>query len=94
MDRRRLSPDRARVARHAAALFRHWMRDDMAGLDEVMSQAVDYDNWEAQLHLVCALLDVGTQMTKAAAAGDLENYLDQVLAYAAFDEYVPEAADG
>lgn len=94
MDRRRLAPERARVARHAAALFRHWMRDDMAGLDEVMSEAVDYDNWKTQVELIAALLDVGTQMTKAAAAGDLESYLDQVLAYAAFDEYVPEAADG
>lgn len=84
-DRRPVSREQARAHRQAAALYRHWRRKggsegEMAVLAEMHSDA----DWT---HLVCALLNLGTNMVKAAGDGKADEYL----AYAARDSMLDEA---
>jgi hypothetical protein len=79
-----VDPDKAQAFRRAAALFAHWWRDDTAGVMAVLG--------ELEIHgldvtrLVCGLLDVGTNLLRAAREGDEATYIEFVLREASLDE--------
>lgn len=82
--------ERARAARRAAALFKHWRRDDST--DGVMALLQEYDETEFDYgcdeftHLICALLEVGCNLIKASKEDREDWYLDYVLREAMLDE--------
>ena len=84
-DHRRAMPH-ARASCQAAALYQHWMRGDesMDGELEVLAELDDPAEWVA---LVCAMLNLGTNLTKAAGDGKADEYL----AYAAREAMLDEA---
>jgi hypothetical protein len=80
--------DKARSARRAAALIRHWQRDDTEGVLALLAEVdeSESDEPEPMVSLICALLDIGQNMVKAAKDGREDAYLDLVLGLASMDE--------
>jgi hypothetical protein len=91
-DRVPLPPRRAAAARRAAALFVHWRRKEsgVAGEMAVLTE-IETGDLEAWTDLVCALLNVGSEMAHAARHGREDAYLEYVIREAALDEVIPGA---
>lgn len=99
-DQARPAPGVAKGARRAAALYLHWISGDDPSLaaKTVVDVLNDVDaeqeagDYLAPTYLVCALLNLGVEMTKAATAGSqqiVEAHLREVLADASVDEVTP-----
>lgn len=66
--------------RLAAQMYRAWRADDYDLVASLISGAeVDEAIDGNLLNLVCGLLYVGDQLTRAAADGDADEYLEQLL---------------
>lgn len=86
--------DRATFSRRAAALYRHWLRDDVDGVLELINETTDdQDSPDPVTSLVCCLLDVGQNLILAAREGQEIEYLDYVLAAASLDEVKEQTDD-
>lgn len=87
---RQMDPDMAAASRRAAALFTHWRSNpeaigEVAVLAEMEPAAIEWT------HLVCALLQVGTNLAKAARNGREDAYLAYVVREASLDEVAGRA---
>ncbi|MFN2636855.1 MAG: hypothetical protein ABR585_07510 [Gemmatimonadaceae bacterium] len=82
------SADISRNTRRAAQMFDLWER---GGSDDIASLVAEADEaGEDLMNVVCSLLHVGSNLVKAAAHGERDEYLEQLLGAA----LVAEALDG
>jgi hypothetical protein len=89
--------DKGRAARRAAALIRHWQRDDIDGVLALLAEMdhAESESPEPMTSLICALLDITENLIKAARDGNEDTYLDYVLGAASIDEVAqPGDQDG
>lgn len=80
-----ITPEHVQASRRAAALWAHWQRGDIEGIVTV-TEELDAGDGRGIMHLICALLNLGDNMVKAARDGQDAEHLDYVLRVAAADE--------
>jgi hypothetical protein len=91
-ERKPTPPDMAAALRRAAALFAHWRAGDISATGEIaVLDELDLGDAEGWTMLVCALLQVGSNMAKAAKDGREDAYLAYVVREASLDEVVTNA---
>lgn len=80
-----IPPRMAKASRQAAALYVHWRRED-GNVDGELAVLREITSTEEWTDLVCALINVGCNMAKAAKRDREDAYLDYVLREAMLDE--------
>jgi hypothetical protein len=82
----------SRATRRAVQLFRAWRDEDLDGIVALVHEAEDVR--EDLLDTVCGLLQVGSELAKAAHHDAEDSYLEDVLGATLVDEAMNGVSDG